>query len=51
MMCVRLLGPWAAKPLGLSTMNELLYVLASHRDRDRPYTVVMVWCIIRYQSC
>ena len=51
MKCVRLLGPWAAKPLGLSTTNELLYVLASQRDRDRPYTVVMVWCIIRYQSC
>ena len=40
--CIRLLGPWAANPQGLSTTNELLYVLASHRERDRPYVVVMV---------
>ncbi len=50
-MRIRLLGPWAANPLGFSTINELLYVLASHRGRDRPYIVAMVWCIIRYQSC
>ena len=50
-MRIRLLGPWAANPLEFSTINELLYVLASHRDRDRPYIVAMVWCIIRYQSC
>ncbi len=28
-MRICLLGPWAAKPLGLSTTNELLYVLGS----------------------
>ena len=42
MMRIRLLGPWAANPVELSTTNELLYVLASHRDRDRPYIVVTV---------
>ncbi len=41
-MRIRLLGPRAANPLGLSTTNELLYVLASHCDRDRPYIVVVV---------
>lgn len=51
MTCIRLLGPWVANPPGLSTTNELVYVLASHRDRDRPYIVVTVWGIIRYQSC
>ena len=50
MMRIRLLGPWAANPLGLSTTNEHLYVLASHRGRDRPYIVAMVSCIIYYKS-
>ena len=49
--CIPLLGPWAANPLGISTINELLYVLVSHRGRDRPYIVAAVWCIMRYQSC
>ena len=44
-----LLGPWAAKPLGLAPITEHSYVLTGHSGPDMSYIVATRWPISRYQ--